>query len=101
MMGQKAIYVGYDCPKTYVFRLFLKLSLDFSGQTSGSILFQILGPAELKVPSFARLVLHLADCKLPLVEDLREQLWVALGRRSIRYCGDVPTLHWCTRQAIL
>ena len=62
MMRQKAIYVGYDCPKRYVFRLFLKLSLDFSAQTSGGILFQIFGLAELKDPSFARLVLHLADC---------------------------------------
>ena len=71
MMRQKAIYVGYDYPKRHVFRLFLKLSLDFSPWTSGGILFQIFGPAELKDPSFTRLVLNLADRKLPLVEDLR------------------------------
>ena len=75
MIGQeRIIYVGYDCPKRYVLRLFLKLSLDFLAQILGSMLFQICGPTELKDPSFTRLVLHLADCRLPLVEDLREQI---------------------------
>ena len=73
MPGQKAIYIGYDCPKRYVFRLFLKPSFDFSALTSHGKLFQTFGPAALKDPSFARLVLHLADCKLPLFEDLRER----------------------------
>ena len=97
-MGESVIYVGYDCPKRYVLRLFLKLSLDFSAWILGHILFQIFGPAQLNDPSFAGLVLHLAVCRLPLVEDLREQLWVAVGR-STRYSGAHPTLHQCTRQA--
>ena len=69
--AKKIIYVGYDCLKRYVLRLFLKLSLDFSAWILGSLLFQIFGPAELKDPPSARLVLHLADCRLPLVEDLK------------------------------
>ena len=100
-MGERVIYVGYDFPKRYVLRLFLKLSLDISAQILGSILFQIFGPTELNDPFFARLVLHLAVGRLPLVEDLRDQLWVAIGRRSTRYYGAFPTLYQCTRQAIL
>ena len=45
-MGQKAFYVGYDSSERYAFRLFLKLSLDFSAWILGGILFHIFGPAE-------------------------------------------------------
>ena len=93
MMGEWVIYVGYDYTKRCVLSLFLKMSLDFSAQILGGRLFQIFGPAELNDPSFGRLVLHLAGCRLPLVEDLTEQLWVAVGRRSTRYCGALPILH--------
>ena len=72
IMGGWVIYVAYDCTKRCVLSHFLKLSLDFSAQILGGRLFQIFGPAELNDPSFARLVLHLAGCRLPLVEDLRE-----------------------------
>ena len=62
----------YECPKRNVFKHFLKPSLDFLDQTPCGILFHIFGPAALKNPLLAKLVLHLADGRLPLVEDLRE-----------------------------
>ena len=78
--------MGYECPKRNVFRPFLKPSLDFTEQTPSGKLFHIFGPTALKEPSLAKLVRHLADGMLPLVKDLREQLWVAIGSTSIRYC---------------
>ena len=90
MAEEWVMYVGYDCTKRCVLSLFFKLSLDFSVQILGCRLFQIFGPAELNDPSFARLVLHLAGCRLPLVEDLREWLWLAVGRRPTRYCEALP-----------
>ena len=89
--------MGYECPKRNVFKHFLKPPLDFLDRTPAGILFHIFGPAALKNPSLAKLVLHLADGRLPLGEDLREQLWVAIGRTSIRYCGADPILQQCTR----
>ena len=76
--------MGYEWLKRKVFRHFLKLSLDFSDQTAGGKLFQIFGPTALKEPTLARLVWHLADGMLLLVEDLSKWLWVADGSKSLR-----------------
>ena len=89
--------MGYECQKINVFRHFLKPSLDFSDQTPGGKLFHIFGLAALKEPSLAKVVWHLADGMLPLVEDLREQLGVAIGSTSIRYCRADPILQQYTR----
>ena len=58
--------------------------MDLLAQTMGGRLFQIFGPTALKEPTLAKLVLHLADGRLPLVEDLKEQLWVVDRSKSAR-----------------
>ena len=45
--------------------------MDLLAWTVGGRLFQIFGPTALKEPTLAKLVLHLADGRLPLVEDLQ------------------------------
>ena len=53
-------------------------------RTMGGRLFQIFGPTVLKEPTLAKLVLHLADGRLPLVEDLKARLWVIDGSKAAR-----------------
>ena len=69
--------LGVSDPKRKVFKHFLKPSV-------GGRLFQIFDPTTLKEPTLAKLVLHLVDGRLALVEDLRERLWVVDGSKSAR-----------------
>ena len=64
--------MGYERLKRKVFKHFLKLSVDSLDRTTGGKLFQIFGPTTLKDPMLAKLVQHLANGMLLLVEDLSE-----------------------------